>query len=53
MVEDPDALCERAKGAGAEISREPTDTDYGSREFSAKDPEGNVWSFGTYDPFAA
>ena len=53
VVDDPDALHERAKGAGAEVSREPTDTDYGSREFSAKDPEGNVWSFGTYDPFAA
>jgi uncharacterized glyoxalase superfamily protein PhnB len=25
--------------------------DYGSREFTARDPEGNVWSFGTYDPF--
>ena len=27
-----------------------TDTDYGSRDFSARDPEGNVWSFGTYAP---
>jgi uncharacterized glyoxalase superfamily protein PhnB len=52
IVEDPDALYERAKAAGAEITREPQDTDYGSREFSARDPEGNVWSFGTYDPFA-
>lgn len=48
---DPDALHQRAKAAGAEISRELQDMDYGSREFSAKDPEGNVWSFGTYDPF--
>jgi uncharacterized glyoxalase superfamily protein PhnB len=53
VVADPDALHERAKGAGAEITRELQDTDYGSREFSARDPEGNVWSFGTYDPFAA
>jgi uncharacterized glyoxalase superfamily protein PhnB len=52
IVADPDALHERAKAAGAEIVRELTDQDYGSREFSAKDPEGNVWSFGTYDPFA-
>ena len=53
IVADPDALYERAKAAGAEISRELEDMDYGSREFSARDPEGNVWSFGTYDPFAA
>ena len=31
---------------------EPFDTDYGSREYSAKDPEGNVWHFGTDQPFA-
>ena len=52
IVDDPDALHDRAKAAGAEITRELQDTDYGSREFSARDPEGNVWSFGTYDPFA-
>ena len=51
IVTDPDALHDRAKAAGAEITRELQDTDYGSREFSATDPEGNVWSFGTYDPF--
>ena len=44
----PDALYERAKAAGAEITAEPHDTDYGSRDFSARDPEGNRWSFGTY-----
>ena len=53
IVADPDALYDRARAAGAEITRELQDTDYGSREFSARDPEGNVWSFGTYDPFAA
>jgi uncharacterized glyoxalase superfamily protein PhnB len=52
IVDDPDGLHDRAKAAGAEITRELQDTDYGSREFSARDPEGNVWSFGTYDPFA-
>jgi uncharacterized glyoxalase superfamily protein PhnB len=51
IVADPDGLHDRAKAAGAEITRELQDTDYGSREFSATDPEGNVWSFGTYDPF--
>jgi uncharacterized glyoxalase superfamily protein PhnB len=53
VVDDPDAAHERAKTAGAEISRSLQDMEYGSREFSAKDSEGNVWSFGTYDPFAS
>jgi uncharacterized glyoxalase superfamily protein PhnB len=48
VTDDPDALYARAKAAGAEIVREPTDMDYGSREFMARDPEGNHWSFGTY-----
>ena len=52
VVEDPDAHCARAREAGAEIVREPNDTDYGSREYGAKDPEGNDWHFGTYQPFA-
>jgi uncharacterized glyoxalase superfamily protein PhnB len=50
-VPEPDALCQRARAAGAEITREPYDTDYDSRSFSAKDPEGNAWHFGTYQPF--
>jgi len=49
-VEDPDALYERAVSAGAEIVMELTDTDYGSRDFSVRDLEGNIWSFGTYAP---
>ena len=51
-VEDPDALCARARAAGARILEEPTDRDYGSREFICADPEGNVWCFGTYWPKA-
>jgi uncharacterized glyoxalase superfamily protein PhnB len=51
-VEDADAHYEQAKAAGAEIVREIEDTPYGSREYTAKDPEGNVWSFGTYRPTA-
>jgi uncharacterized glyoxalase superfamily protein PhnB len=50
VVDDPDALHDRAKEAGATIERELTDQDYGSREFTARDPEGNLWSFGTYRP---
>jgi uncharacterized glyoxalase superfamily protein PhnB len=45
---DPDALFARATAAGAEITAGLHDTDYGSRDFAARDPEGNRWSFGTY-----
>jgi uncharacterized glyoxalase superfamily protein PhnB len=44
----PDEVFARAQAAGAEILREPFETDYGSRDFQARDPEGNRWSFGTY-----
>jgi uncharacterized glyoxalase superfamily protein PhnB len=49
QVENVDAHYARAKAAGAEIVRELKDTDYGSREYSVRDPEGHLWSFGTYD----
>jgi uncharacterized glyoxalase superfamily protein PhnB len=49
-VDDPDAHYARAKGAGAQIAMELVDQDYGSREYAARDPEGNVWCFGTYRP---
>lgn len=52
-VDDADALYARANRAGARIIEEPTDRDYGSREFICADPEGNVWSFGTYWPKAS
>jgi uncharacterized glyoxalase superfamily protein PhnB len=51
-VEDADAHCERARNAGATIDKEPYDTDYGSRDYRARDPEGNAWLFGTYRPGA-
>jgi uncharacterized glyoxalase superfamily protein PhnB len=49
-VDDPDAHYARAKGAGAQILMELVDQSYGSREYAARDPEGNVWCFGTYRP---
>jgi uncharacterized glyoxalase superfamily protein PhnB len=52
VVDDPDAHHDRAKAAGATIFQELEDQDYGSRDYSARDPEGNIWSFGTYDPAA-
>jgi uncharacterized glyoxalase superfamily protein PhnB len=43
--EDVDELCERARAAGATITEEPTDQEYGDRRFTAEDPEGQVWYF--------
>ena len=51
-VDEVDAGCLRARSAGAEIVRAPENTDYGSREYTARDLEGNLWSFGTYRPNA-
>jgi uncharacterized glyoxalase superfamily protein PhnB len=48
--EDPDAAYTKAKAAGGEIAMELFDADYGNREFAVRDPEGNTWSFGTYEP---
>ncbi len=53
VVDDADAVYTRAKAAGAEIIRELQNTDYGSREFALRDPEGHSWSVGTYDPWKA
>ena len=50
QVDDIDAHHARAKAAGAEIVLELADTEYGSREYAARDPEGHFWSFGTYRP---
>ena len=41
-----DAHCVQARAAGAVIVREPDDQFYGDRIYSAKDPEGHVWTFG-------
>ena len=48
VTDEPDAIHDRAVATGATIVRDLTDEEYGSRGFSATDPEGNVWSFGTY-----
>jgi uncharacterized glyoxalase superfamily protein PhnB len=48
VTDAPDALLARATAAGAHLVRPLEDTEYGSRQFSVRDPEGNVWSFGTY-----
>jgi uncharacterized glyoxalase superfamily protein PhnB len=48
VTADPDRVHARALAGGAEITRAPYTTDYGSRDFAARDPEGNRWQFGTY-----
>jgi len=49
VIDDPDAHFARARAAGAEIVSELRDLGY-SREYRARDPEGNGWHFGTYQP---
>lgn len=48
VVTAPDDLYDRAVAAGATVLRAIEDTDFGSRQFVVRDPEGNVWSFGTW-----
>lgn len=52
VVEDADAAYERAKAAGADVT-EPVDQDYGSRDVTVTDLDGNQWSLGTYAGAAA
>ena len=52
IVPDADAHYERAKAAGAAIVYDIRDEDYGGRGYSCRDPEGHLWNFGTYDPWA-
>jgi uncharacterized glyoxalase superfamily protein PhnB len=53
LVDDADAHHARAAAAGAAILEAPADPPYGGREYVARDGEGNLWSFSTYDPWAA
>lgn len=52
-VDDIDKHYQRARDGGADIVTPLRETEYGSREYAARDPDGNLWSFGTYDPFAS
>ena len=51
-VDDLDAHFERARAAGAQIVSPPEETDFGSREYHARDVEGHLWTFGTFLPVA-
>lgn len=48
VTDDPTPIHARAVAAGATMVRELAGTDYGSLDFAVRDPEGNIWSFGTY-----
>ena len=51
VVADVDAHHAQAAAAGAAIVSAPRDEDYGGRLYVCRDPEGHVWSFGSYDPW--
>jgi uncharacterized glyoxalase superfamily protein PhnB len=51
VVDDVEAHYARAKSAGAEIVIDIKTQDYGGRDYTARDLEGHVWTFGTYDPW--
>lgn len=51
-VNDVDAVFDKVKTSGSTIETEVKNTDYGSREFACRDPEGNLWSIGDYWPTA-
>lgn len=53
VLEDGDAVdtCFRgAVAAGATVVSEPREQSWGSKDFVVRDLEGNLWSFGTYQP---
>lgn len=52
IVGDVDAHHDRARAAGAEIVLEPRDQDYAGRDYTCRDLEGHLWTFGTYDPWS-
>ena len=51
FVPDTDTHYRTARNAGAEILIDLADDGHGGRGYSCRDPEGHIWSFGTYDPW--
>jgi uncharacterized glyoxalase superfamily protein PhnB len=52
VIEDTDGAYQQAKAAGAKILMDIKDQDYGVRGFTCADPEGHIWSIGSYDPWS-
>ena len=51
VIADVNAHYERALAAGAVIEQQPEAQDYGGSMYICRDPEGNLWNFGSYDPW--
>ncbi len=52
IIDEVDNHYKNAKANGAEIVMDIKDEDYGGRGYSCKDPEGYIWSFGSYNPYS-
>ncbi len=52
IVDDPDAHYAQAVAAGTEIVVDLVEQHYGGKSYTCRDPEGHVWTFGSYDPWA-
>ena len=50
VVNNADLVYGRVLESGAKILLDIKDEDYGGRGFTCRDPEGHIWSIGTYDP---
>lgn len=44
---------QRTRGGGAKIVSELVEQHYGGKLYACRDPEGYLWNFGSYDPWAA
>ena len=51
-VDDLEAHFERARQAGVDLAGPPRETEFGWREYHARDLEGHLWTFGTHLPTA-
>lgn len=51
MVNDPESHFRRAKEKGAEILMPLKKQDYGASDYTCRDFEGHIWSFGDYNPW--
>ncbi len=51
IVSDADGIYASAKAAGAEMVMDLREMEYGGKAFTCSDPEGHLWSIGTYDPW--
>ena len=52
VVKDADAVLARVLAGGGEVLMPIKNEDYGGRGFTCRDPQGHIWSVGTYDPWA-